>query len=114
MIKTPQLYVAHIIKEIDFLQDLAEATDFEHFKNDALRLRAAAYSVQIISEAVRNLPVEWLADYDKINWKDVRGLGNVTRHEYFRVDAHIIWQIIVDDLQYLHEAMTDFQNRKLN
>ncbi len=113
MDKTPQLYVAHITKEIGFLQSLAETTDFEHFENDALRFRAAAYSVQIISEAVRNLPPEWVADYDKINWKDVRGLGNFTRHEYFRVDAQIIWQIIVDDLQYLHEAMTDFKNRKL-
>ncbi len=48
--------------------------------------RAAAYAIQTISEAVRRLPDDWLADYPSEPWGQIKANGNRIRDEYYRLD----------------------------
>jgi uncharacterized protein with HEPN domain len=82
------------LAEIAVLEDLAARLTLETFKGDPISRRAAAYAIQTISEAVRRIPDEWLADYPTVPWAQIKGIGNRIRHEYFRVDDAILWQII--------------------
>lgn len=44
--------------------------------------------------------------FPSVPWRSVRGLGNVIRHEYGRVDPNIVWDTITgDDLQRLSDAL---------
>jgi len=67
--------------------------------------------LEIISEAVRHLPGETLATRPNIRWPDMRALGNLIRHEYWRVDSRIVWRIIVDDLPPLRTAIAAMLRR---
>ena len=73
--------------------------------HDPIKLRAASFSLQTISEAVRNIPPELLARYDGIEWAKIKGMGNITRHEYFRIDPNILWETMTSELDGLAEAM---------
>jgi uncharacterized protein with HEPN domain len=42
--------------------------------------------VQIISEAARALPPDFLAKYSAAPWSAIIGIGNILRHEYQRLD----------------------------
>lgn len=43
-----------------------------------------------------------------VPWRKIRGLGNVIRHEYGRVDSAIIWDTITSDhLHALAKALDD-------
>lgn len=64
-------------------------------------------ALEIISEAVRHLPEEILATQPDIRWADVCALGNLIRHEYWRVDSKIVWRIVKDDLPPLRSAIAD-------
>ncbi len=71
---------------------------------------AAAYAIQIISEAVRQIPDEWLADYPTEPWAQIKGIGSRIRHEYFRLDDAILWQVVTLDshaLKTVMQAMLD-------
>lgn len=68
-------------------------------------LYAASYALQIISEAVRNIPDRLLGDVEGIPWAQIRGFGNVSRHEYFGVDPNIVWTTINDEMDPLEKAM---------
>ena len=48
-----------IERELIFLADIARNHTVESFKADGTAYRAAAYSIQTISEAVRHLPDDW-------------------------------------------------------
>lgn len=44
--------------------------------------------------------------FPSVPWRSVRGLGNVIRHEYGRVDPNIVWDTITgDDLKRLSDAL---------
>ena len=37
-------------------------------------------------------------------WSDIRGVGNMLRHEYDRIDRTMIWDIVTNDLPSLRRA----------
>jgi uncharacterized protein with HEPN domain len=77
--------------------------------------RAAAYAIQTISEAVRRIPDDWLADYPAEPWTQIKSIGNRIRHEYFRLDDALLWQIMTTDIQALQtvlERMIEQHSRK--
>jgi len=77
----------------------------EAFRDDPITRRAAAYAIQTISEAVRHIPDLWLADFPTEPWGEIRGVGNRIRHEYFRLDDAILWQIMNTDTPALRSAL---------
>ena len=90
----PVIAIRDVLREIEFLESQADMMDFAQFEKSAQAVRAAAYSVQIISEAVRHVPEEWLADYPEQPWQQILGIGNKIRHEYFRLSDAILWQVM--------------------
>ncbi len=75
------------------------------FRNDPIMRRAAAYAIQIISEAVRHIPDDWLADFPTEPWAQIRSIGNRIRHEYYRIDDAILWEIVTTDTHALKTVM---------
>ena len=62
-------------------------------------------AIQIISEAVRHIPDDWLADFPTEPWGQIKGIGNRIRHEYFRIDDAILWEIVTTDTHALKTVM---------
>lgn len=100
------------MRELAFLEGVARTHSLATFKADETAYRAAAYSIQTISEAVRHLPDDWLADYPMLPWAAIRSAGNKIRHEYFRLDDAILWKIVTEDGPALRSAMTGMLARR--
>jgi uncharacterized protein with HEPN domain len=58
-----------------------------------------------ISEAAKKLGAVAEALCPEIPWPRVRGLGNVLRHEYDRVESIRLWYVVQDDLPPLKSAV---------
>ena len=108
----PLIAIEDVLQEIGFLEDMAKELTFETFENSSQAVRAAAYSVQTISEAVRHIPRTWLDAYPNEPWDEIIAIGNKIRHEYFRLSDAILWQVITEDVQSLKRIMTDLANKK--
>ncbi len=73
MVKDPTLRILHVLEEIEILNRLRKENDLEAFANDPVKVRAAAYSLQNISEAIRNIPPELLTSDHEIEWAKIKG-----------------------------------------
>jgi len=73
--------------------------------------RAAAYAIQTISEAVRQIPDDWLAEFPTEPWGQIKRIGDRIRHEYFRVDDAILWQVITTDAPALETVLRTMLKR---
>lgn len=82
-----------------------------NFQADVFLQLAMERALEIISEVVRLRPAALLATQATIRWPDVRALGNLVRHEYWRVDPKIVWRIVPDDLPPRRAAMADLLRR---
>jgi len=104
-----------ILNEISFLQSIRLRHNFETFKESSTDVRAASYSIMIISEAVRRVPEAWLAEHPETPWHAIRAIGNKLRHEYQRVSEFILWDIISgssDRLESAIKMILEKQNNK--
>jgi uncharacterized protein with HEPN domain len=68
--------------------------------------RAVERAVQIVSEAAKALPVEYLSKYPKAPWTYIVGIGNILRHEYQRLDDKQLWEIATVHLPHLQPIVT--------
>jgi uncharacterized protein with HEPN domain len=105
MSKDPTIAIRDCLAEIKILHEIAARMTLEMFRMDPIVRRAAAYAIQSISEAVRHLPDDWLADFPTEPWEQIKGIGNRIRHEYFRLDDAILWEIIATDTHALKTVM---------
>jgi uncharacterized protein with HEPN domain len=105
MRKDPTIAVRDCLAEIAVVHEIAARTTLQGFRNDPIARRAVAYAIQTISEAVRHIPDDWLADFPMEPWDQIRSIGNRIRHEYFRIDDAILWTIITTDTPALKVVM---------
>ena len=69
-----------------------------HFHEDEKTIDAVVRNLIVIGEAARLVPDEIAEQHPEIAWKKMRGLRNLAVHEYFGVDADILWETIQHDL----------------
>lgn len=67
--------------------------------------RATERALEIISEASRHLPDEVTALAPEIQWKQIRGIGNILRHQYHSIADEIVWAVVSDHMRPLKVAM---------
>ncbi|HEC86588.1 MAG TPA: DUF86 domain-containing protein, partial [Thermoplasmatales archaeon] len=51
-------------------------------------------NLEIIGEAVKNLPDDIKKDYPEVEWRKIAGLRDILIHAYFGVDLEVIWDIV--------------------
>ena len=81
MPRDPTIAIRDCLTEIAILQGMAARLTAQAFRNDQIARRATAYAIQTISEAVRQIPDDWLADFPTEPWGQIIPTAlNVDRH----------------------------------
>lgn len=89
----PRARLEHILFHIRGVADTVGGVRFETYTSVYHIERTVERAVEIISEAVRALPVELTARHPEIEWEKIASIGNILRHEYQRVDPATMWNI---------------------
>lgn len=69
----------------------------EAFAADDRTIDAVVRNLIVLGEASRHIPPAVETRHPGVPWDKMRGIRNVV-HEYFGVDAEILWQTARDDL----------------
>ncbi|MBB6142351.1 uncharacterized protein with HEPN domain [Silvibacterium bohemicum] len=93
-----------ILESIALIDEFLAGVDFLLYQNDAKTRSAVERQMQILSEAAVRLGSEAEALYPGPDWKGLRGMGNILRHQYHRVDDKVVWDTVEHDLPQLKIA----------
>jgi len=104
MSRDSRLYIADVIKSCDRIVEYVNGHSFESFSKDYLVIDGVARNLEIIGEAVKNIPGETLALSPEINWSDVARFRDVIAHQYFRVKLTVVWNVIQVELDDIRSA----------
>ncbi len=87
-----------------YLEDILEATrkitayttglSKTVFLEDEKTIDAVVRNLEVIGEAVKKLPEDLRAQHSAVEWKKIAGLRDMLIHEYFGLDAEIVWDIV--------------------
>lgn len=89
--------------------DFTVGMDLYSFLNDVKTIRAVAFELITIGEAVRSIPEKFKQEHPDIPWANIQGSRNILVHEYYRLDEEILWKTITDDIPQLIEVLKDIQ-----
>ena len=83
-----------ILENIRLARAFIAGLNYADFLVDRRTVYAVTRALEIISEAARRLPDELLERYPHLPWKDIKGAGNVYRHEYEDVLESMLWATV--------------------
>ena len=87
----------NIERAIDFVKDL----DFDQFCQDQKTLYAVVRAIEIIGEAVKNIPDEIREQYPEVPWSAVAKMRDKLAHQYFGINVKVVWDTVQNDLAEL-------------
>jgi uncharacterized protein with HEPN domain len=99
--KGDRVRLLHILDAIEEIEDYTRDLDFEGFYRASMPRFASIKQLEIIGEAANHISNEIIEKYPDVEWRKIIALRNILIHEYFGVDAKIVWDIIKEDLPSL-------------
>ena len=67
---------------------------FETFVKDKKTINAVIRSLEVMGEALKEIPLELKEKCPEIPWKYITGMRDKLIHEYHGVDLEIVWEVI--------------------
>ena len=104
-------YLQHIHDESQFLLTSAQGLKETDFLNDEMRKRAFVRGLEVIGEAVKQLPLTLREQHPEVPWRNIAGMRDRLIHQYISVDYEIVWNAITIQLPKLVEIITVILSR---
>jgi uncharacterized protein with HEPN domain len=104
--KRPSSYqrLLHIQQAINQIEEFIRSSDQKTFLADPLISSAVLFQFSVIGEAVIHIDQALLDKYD-YPWYRVRAFRNLISHVYFRIKPEAVWNIIINDLPEINNAI---------
>lgn len=102
--KAPETRLQHIINTIDGMLEATAGRSAEQIRHDFALSLALERAVQIVSEAAKELPAEVRDRAPEIPWANIIRIGNLLRHEYYRIQYDVLFEILRTDFPTLRAA----------
>ena len=94
-------FLEHILDEAKFLLDASKGVDWESFQHDDLRKRAFIRSIEVMGEAVKQIPDSIRQQYPSIEWRAIAGMRDRLIHAYYGVNYEIVWEAVTNKVPAL-------------
>ena len=110
----PRLYLTHILESIQLIESYVRGIDLPAFAQDQEKQDAVVRRIDIMGEAVKNLPAGLRRANPQVPWTRIAGMRDKVIHDYMGVDAELVWTVatsllaeLKNDVQAIRDSLDD-------
>ncbi|MFA5296513.1 MAG: DUF86 domain-containing protein [Methanoregulaceae archaeon] len=83
----------------------------EDFGNDIKTQDAVIRNLEVLGEAVKNLPATFKDQHPEVPWARMAGMRDKLIHHYFGVSLAITWATVTGDIPAVRHVLIELQKR---
>ncbi len=106
MRKDPRIFLKHILESIKEIEEFIKGISEEEFSRDIKTQDAVVRRIEIIGEAVKNLPLSFRKKYPEVEWREIAAMRDKLTHHYFGIEMSIVWETSKKDLPKLKKQVS--------
>ena len=111
MTKDVRIYLNDITESIEHIEAYTKNTTKKEFSKNAQLQDAVIRRLEIIGEAVKNVPQDFRDLHPDIQWKKIAGMRDILIHEYSGVNLKRVWKVIKEDLVDLKNKLLKIKSK---
>jgi uncharacterized protein with HEPN domain len=96
-----RLYIEDILASMDRIKEYTRGLDEQSFSENAQTQDAVLRRLEVMGEAVKNVPESVRGKYPELPWRRIAGLRDVLIHQCFGINLHRTWLVVKEDLPVL-------------
>lgn len=96
-----------ILAAIEKIEKHTKGVSLEDFEEDDWLQDGVVRNMEIIGEAVKNLPADLKTKKPDVDWKKIAGLRDILIHAYFGIDTEVVWDIVKNKIPELKKRITE-------
>ena len=106
MNRDPRILIEEIMESIARIEEYTRGIERDEFFQEAWIQDAVIRRLEIIGEAVKNIPDDFRARDADIPWRQIAGMRDVLIHVCFGVNLERVWMVVVRDLPDLKSRIS--------
>jgi len=95
---------------MDSIQEFVAGMTMVDFLDDDKTSSAVIRKLEIIGEAVKQIPPAIREQYPQVAWKEMAGMRDVLIHFYFGVNLKLTWKTIQEDIPVARQQIAQVLN----
>jgi len=103
------LFIEDILESIKAIEEYSKGMNKKELELSRLKQNAIIREIEIIGEAVKNIPEHLKNKHKEIEWRKIAGMRDVIIHGYFRIDLGAVWNVIKKDLPILKKQIQEIK-----
>lgn len=107
MSKDPIILLKFVLESIENLEQYIDGVSEEFYLSNIEKQDATERRLQVIGQAIIQLPEELKEQHPEIEWHKIAGLRNRIVHDYLEIDHLIIWNTLKNDLPLFKKAIQE-------
>ena len=93
MKKDPAIFLKHIL---ECIEEYTKGKTKEEFLASKSLQDAVIRRIEIIGEAVKNIPQTIRKTYPQVPWKQIAAMRDIITHEYWGIDLKLTWKVATE------------------
>ena len=100
-------YLKDILEAIRKIEKYTENISVDDFVKGELIQDGVVRNLEIIGEAVKNIPEDIKIRKSQVEWKKITGLRDILIHGYFGIDVDIVWDVVKNKIPELKQKILE-------
>jgi uncharacterized protein with HEPN domain len=108
------IYIKDILDNMQKAEKFIEGIDYTEFLNDEKTSYAVTRCIEIMGEAVKQIPESIRDQYPEVPWRDIAGMRDKVIHFYFGINLERVWLVVKENIPiikpYVQKILANLQN----